>query len=328
MGWMKVLVTGGAGYVGSHACKALAKAGHDLVVYDNLSQGHAASVKWGPLERGDILDAARLDEVFTAHAPDAVMHFAALSVVGESVADPGKYYRSNIAGTIELLDAMRRAEVSNIVFSSTAAVYGVPTVSPIVEDIAKTPINPYGFTKLAIENALADYGHAYGIRWTALRYFNAAGADPEGEIGELHDPETHAIPLAIKAALGGGGIFRLFGEDYPTPDGTCIRDYIHVSDLGVAHEKAVSYLAGGGESRAFNLGTSGGTSVREIIHAVGTAVGQPVPVVSAPRRPGDPPVLVADATAANTILGWTPRMSSISEIATTAAAWHRRHHNG
>ena len=324
---MKVLVTGGAGYVGSHACKALAKAGHQPIVFDNLSQGHAESVRWGPLEQGDILDPDRLDAVFALHRPDAVMHFAALSVVGESVSDPSRYYRSNIAGTIELLDAMRRASVENIVFSSTAAVYGVPSVSPILEDIAKSPINPYGFTKLAIENALADYGLAYGIRWAALRYFNAAGADPDGEIGELHDPETHAIPLAIKAALGGGGIFKLFGEDYPTPDGTCIRDYIHVSDLGVAHAKAIAYVAGGGQSRAFNLGTSGGTSVREIIDAVGRAVGTPVPVVAAPRRAGDPPVLVADATAANTILEWTPSMSAIENIAQTATAWHRRHHN-
>lgn len=324
---MKVLVTGGAGYVGSHACKALASAGHEPIVYDNLSQGHEAAVRWGPLELGDIMDGDRLDDVFSRHRPDAVMHFAALSVVGESVAYPSRYYRSNIAGTIELLDAMRRASVENIVFSSTAAVYGIPAVSPIVEDIAKAPINPYGFTKLAIEHALADYGRAYGLRWAALRYFNAAGADPDGEIGELHDPETHAIPLAIKAALGGGGVFRLFGEDYPTPDGTCVRDYIHVSDLGVAHEKAIAYVVAGGESRAFNLGTSGGTSVREIISAVGQAVGEPVPVIAAPRRAGDPPVLVADASAANTILEWTPTMSSIENIALTATAWHRRHHN-
>lgn len=319
---MKVLVTGGAGYVGSHACKGLAQAGHEVVVFDNLSQGHAEAVKWGPLEEGDLLDPARLDAVFAKHKPDAVMHFAALSIVGTSVADPATYYRSNITGTIELLDAMRRGSADKIVFSSTAAVYGVPDRSPIDEDLAKQPINPYGFTKLAIEHALADYGAAYGLKWAALRYFNAAGADPDGELGECHEPETHAIPLAIQAALGRGGVFRLFGEDYDTPDGTCVRDYIHVTDLADAHVKALEYIAGGGVSRAFNLGNGNGVSVREIIDAVGAAVGQPVPLQMAPRRAGDPPTLIASTHAANTILQWTPRLT-IDDIARTAVAWHR-----
>jgi UDP-arabinose 4-epimerase len=325
---MRVLVTGGAGYVGSHACKELAAAGHTPIVFDNLTQGRAAAVKWGPLEQGDILDAARLDAVFEAHKPDAVIHFAALSVVGDSMSDPAVYYRANIAGTIELLDAMRRRGVGTIVFSSTAAVYGTPKSVPVAEDAELAPINTYGFTKLAIERAFADYQRAYGLKWAALRYFNAAGADPDGEIGEAHEPETHALPLAIRAAQGKGGIFKLFGEDYPTPDGTCIRDYVHVADLATAHVKALEHLAAGGESGAFNLGTGEGVSVRQILAAVETAVGRPVPLQPAHRRAGDPAVLVAAVGKAHSVLGWTPRHSSIAEIARTAAAWHAREGTG
>ncbi|BCW88389.1 UDP-glucose 4-epimerase [Alphaproteobacteria bacterium SO-S41] len=320
---MKILVTGGAGYVGSHACKALALAGHQPVVFDHLGQGKAELVQWGPLEIGDIRDAARLDAVMAAHRPDAVIHFAALSVVRDSVSDPATYYRSNVAGTIELLDAMRRAEVKRIVFSSTAAVYGLPETSPVPEEALKAPINPYGVTKLTIEHALADYGRAYGLQWAALRYFNAAGADPDGQLGELHEPETHAIPLAIEALLS-GGTFNVFGQDYATPDGTCIRDYVHVSDLGEAHLKAVEYLAAGGASRAFNLGSGTGASVLEILNAIERVAGKPVPVVYGDRRPGDPPSLIADSTAARTILGWTPTRSDIQTIARTALAWHRK----
>ncbi len=321
---MRILVTGGAGYVGSHACKALAEAGHEPIVYDNLSQGKRDFVRWGPLEEGDIADAARLDAVFAKHAPEAVMHFAALSIVRDSVADPAQYYRANIGGTVELLDAMRRAAVMRIVFSSTAAVYGIPDVAPILEDTAKKPINPYGFTKLAIEHALADYGRAYGLNWVALRYFNASGADASGLIGEAHEPETHAIPLAVRAALSGNA-FNVFGRDYPTPDGTCVRDYIHVSDLGDAHRRAIEYLAGGGESRAFNLGTGKGVSVLEIVNAISATTNAPLAVQDGPRRAGDPPVLVADSTAAQRTFGWTPVHSDIMNIARTAMAWHRKH---
>ncbi|MBL9010476.1 MAG: UDP-glucose 4-epimerase GalE [Alphaproteobacteria bacterium] len=325
---MRVLVTGGAGYVGAHACKALAAAGHTPIVFDNLTQGHAEAVRWGKLEIGDLSDAARLDHVFRAHAPEAVMHFAALSVVADSVADPALYYAANIGGTLALLAAMRRAGVDTIVFSSTAAVYGTPEISPIVESAPLAPINPYGFSKLVIERAFADYQRAYGLKWCALRYFNAAGADPDGEIGEAHDPETHVLPLAIRAALGHGGAFRLFGEDYPTPDGTCVRDYVHVADLADAHVAALDYLAGGGAPAAFNLGSGEGASVRQILAAIGRAVGRDVPLQTAPRRPGDPPALVADPARAMAALGWRPRLSGLDDIVRTAVAWHRREGTG
>lgn len=324
---MRVLVVGGAGYIGSHSCKALALAGHEPIVYDNLVFGHEDAVKWGPLERGDILDGERLDEVLSRYKPEFVMHFAAFAYVGESVADPAKYYRNNVTGSLSLLEAMRRQGVSNIVFSSTCATYGVPETLPIVETTSQRPINPYGYSKLVVENALADYGHAYGLRWVALRYFNAAGCDPDGELGERHDPETHAIPLAISAALGSGPRFKAFGTDYPTPDGTAVRDYIHVSDLASAHVKAVDYLAQGGSSDAFNLATGRGTSVRELVEAVGRAVGRPVPVDFVERRAGDPPQLVADGTKARAVLGWEPAFTEIEPIVSTAANWFMRQHN-
>ena len=319
-----VLVTGGAGYVGAHGCKALAEAGYLPVVYDNLVYGHEEAVRWGPFERGDIADRARLDAVFTAHRPVAVMHFAAFAYVGESVTDPGKYYRNNVGGTLALMEAMVAHGVDKMVFSSTCATYGEPRTVPITEDEPQQPINPYGKSKLVVEQMLADFEVAHGLRSVPLRYFNAAGASPEGEIGERHDPETHLIPLALDAAAGKGRALTVFGEDYPTADGTCIRDYIHVGDLADAHVKALDYLAGGGATRAFNLGTGSGVSVREILDAVEQVTGRPVPHTIGPRRPGDPPALVADPSRARSELGWQPRLSDIDTIIATAWEWHRR----
>jgi UDP-arabinose 4-epimerase len=319
-----ILVTGGAGYIGSHACKALARAGYLPIVYDSLVYGHEDAVKWGPLEKGDILDRDRLDAVMAAHRPALVMHFAAFAYVGESVTDPAKYYRNNIVGTLNLLDSMRAHDVGALVFSSTCATYGIPAALPIDEETPQAPINPYGFTKLAIERALADYGHAYGLRYAAMRYFNAAGADPDGDLGERHDPETHAVPLAIFAALGRGPEFQVFGADYPTPDGTAIRDYIHVSDLADAHVKAVPYLLNGGESGAFNLATGRGTSVAELLAAVERATGRKTPRRMAPRRAGDPPSLYAVARKAEAVLGWRPQYQDIDPIVATAANWFAR----
>ena len=316
-----ILVTGGAGYVGSHACKALAKAGWKPVVYDNLVHGHADAVKWGPLEHGDIADRARLDFVIQSYRPSAAMHFAAFTSVGESVADPGKYYRNNIAGSLTLLEALRDSGVDRFVFSSTAAVYGTPEVVPISEDSAKAPINPYGLTKLAVENLLADFAAAHGLKATALRYFNAAGADPDGEIGERHDPETHLIPLALDAASGKGAPLKLFGDDYPTEDGTCVRDYIHVADLADAHVKALDSMDG---FNAYNLGTGSGASVRQILDSVERITGHAVPHDVAPRRAGDPPALVADPSRAMRDFGWAPRVSDLDTIVSTAWAWHQR----
>ncbi|MFI4988480.1 MAG: UDP-glucose 4-epimerase GalE [Alphaproteobacteria bacterium] len=325
---MKILVTGGAGYIGSHAAKALAARGMTPVVYDNLSRGHRWAAKWGPLEEGDVLDGARLDAVLARHRPHAVMHFAALSLVEESVRDPGLYRRNNVEGTASLLDAMARARVGIMVFSSTCATYGIPEAVPIDEAAAQRPINPYGEGKLAIEAALRARGAAGGLAWTALRYFNAAGADPAGEIGEAHEPETHAIPSAIAAALGRAPAFNLYGTDYPTPDGTAIRDYIHVSDLAEAHIAALEYLLAGGASDAFNLGTGSGVSVRQVIAAVEAAAGCRLPVREAPRRAGDPAILVADPAKAARVLGWRARMSDIGTLVKTAFDWHARHGSG
>lgn len=316
-----ILVTGGAGYVGSHACKALAGAGYRPVVYDNLSRGHREAVRWGPLVEGDIHDLARLGEALRVHQVSAVMHFAAFAYVGESVSDPELYYQNNLGGTLALLGAMRAAGVQKIVFSSTCAVYGVPETLPIRETTAKAPLNPYGDTKLAVERALNWYAAAYGMRYMALRYFNAAGADPDGEIGEDHEPETHLIPLVLRAALGRGGPIEIYGTDYPTPDGTAIRDYIHVADLADAHVRALAYLAAGGDSRALNLGTGSGSSVREVIAAVERIGGRKVPQREVARRPGDPPELVADPALARDRLGWLPRHSDLDTIIRTALAW-------
>jgi UDP-glucose-4-epimerase GalE len=320
----RILVTGGAGYVGSHACKALAAAGHTPIVYDNLSRGHREFARWGPLEEGDIRDGAKLDAVFARHRIDAVMHFAALAYVGESVEQPALYYRNNVGGTLELLEAMRRASVGLMVFSSTCATYGVPERMPITEDLPQQPINPYGATKLMIERVLRDYEPAYGLRSVALRYFNAAGCDPDGEVGEDHDPETHLIPRVLMAADGMLPRIDVFGTDYPTPDGTCLRDYIHVADLADGHVRALDYLQRGGGSTAINLGTGRAFSVREVIAAAARVTGRRIPVHEDARRAGDPPVLVADATRARTLLGFAPRFTEIEPIVETAWRWHAR----
>jgi UDP-glucose-4-epimerase GalE len=321
---MKVLVTGGAGYIGSHACKALAEAGLVPITYDDLSTGHDWAVRWGPLEVGDILDRDRLAEVFARHRPDAVMHFAALCYVGVSVRDPSSYHRTNVVGTLNLLDAARAAGVARIVFSSSCATYGVPDRVPIALDTPQRPINPYGWTKLAGERMLAEHCAAYGLGAVALRYFNASGADPAALIGEDHDPETHLIPLALDVAAGRRPHLDLYGDDYPTPDGTCIRDYIHVCDLADAHLRALG-LCEPGVMRAANLGVGRGYSVREVVEAVRRVTGRPVPTRMAPRRPGDPPALVADASPASTLPGWTARWTDLDAIVESAWRWHRRH---
>jgi UDP-arabinose 4-epimerase len=320
----RILVTGGAGYVGSHACKALATAGYRPVVYDNLSRGHRESVRWGPLIEGDLHDTARVAAALQDHGVTAVMHFAAFAYVGESVGDPETYYRNNVGGTLALLEAMRRVGVASIVFSSTCAVYGAPDRLPIAETTPKAPLNPYGDTKLAIERALHWYAGAYGLRFAALRYFNAAGADPESEIGEDHEPETHLIPRVLRAALGTGDPVEVYGTDYPTADGTAIRDYIHVADLADAHVRALGYLDAGGESGAMNLGTGQGCSVRQVIAAVERVAGRPVPFRESARRAGDPPELVADPALARARLGWQPGHSDLDTIIRTALAWERR----
>lgn len=321
---MKILVVGGAGYIGSHACKALAAAGHQPVVYDNLSTGHADFVKWGPLEVGDIRDADRLGDVMGKHAPDLVMHFAALAYVGESVAEPAKYYDVNVNGTGTLLRVMLDHGVKRIVFSSTCATYGIPDAMPIAETTPQDPINPYGYTKLVVERMLRDFETAYGLQWAALRYFNAAGCDAAGEIGEDHDPETHVIPLALMSAMGQRPAFKLFGDDYPTRDGSPVRDYIHVTDLASAHLKAAEYLVSGKPSIAMNLGTGNGTTVFELVAAIERVSGRKVPLEIAPRRPGDPPELYASAQRAADVLGWVPEHSSLDEIVATALQWLRR----
>jgi UDP-glucose-4-epimerase GalE len=322
-----VLVTGGAGYIGSHACKALAQAGYLPVTYDNLSRGHRHAVRWGPLVEGEVADRAALAAAIETHGISAVMHFAAFAYVGESGTDPALYYRNNVAGTLMLLDAMREAGVENIVFSSTCATYGLPEIVPIAETTPQRPVNAYGETKLAIERALYWYGQAYGLRWVALRYFNASGCDRGGEIGEEHDPETHLIPLVLRAALGTAPPVSIFGTDYETPDGTAIRDYIHVEDLASAHVRAIDYLAKGGANTAVNLATGRGYSVREIIAAVARAVGHEVPQRQSQRRAGDPPALVADPSLAQTLLGWRAECSDLDTIIRTALAWEMRQHN-
>jgi len=319
----KVFVTGGAGYVGGHCCKAFAEAGWDVVVYDNLSRGWRDFVRWGPLLEGDILDAERLTASMRECRPDAVAHFAALAYVGESVLDPSLYYRVNSIGALNVLDAMRVCNVSSIVFSSTCATYGVPVRTPIDEAHPQNPINPYGWSKLIVEKMLADHDRAHGLRHVALRYFNAAGADPDGNIGERHEPETHVIPLAIRGAMQGSYTFTIHGSDYNTRDGTAMRDYIHVSDLADAHLRAMDHLFNGGGSEVFNLGTGIGTSVREIADAVELAAGRPIARRVGPRRIGDPPALVASADKAARLLGWRPQRSSIDAIIADAWRWHQ-----
>ncbi len=318
-----VIVTGGAGYIGSHTCKWLASHGYLPVSVDNLSTGFAEAVKWGPLEVLDLRDTSALTEVMHRYSPEAVVHFAAFSAVGESVRDPLKYYNNNIGATLSLVSAMRTAQVKKIVFSSTCAVYGLPDVVPIKESSPRNPIKPYGRSKLLIENLLEDLSASSDLSYVSLRYFNAAGADPDGNLGERHDPETHLIPLAIRAAFGGTPL-SVFGSDFPTADGTAVRDYIHVNDLASAHKLSIDYLLKGGVSTVLNLGTGRGYSVREILNTL-NAMGNEVPTIDAPRRDGDPAELVADSSLAESILGWQPRISNLNYILETAVNWHRQH---
>jgi UDP-glucose 4-epimerase len=324
---MRVLVTGGAGYVGSHAAKLLAESGHQVVIIDNLANGHRAAVGKLPLVVTDLLDQDGIVRLIKDEKIDAVMHFAALAYVGVSVTEPANYYQNNIVGTLELLDAMREAGVERIVFSSTCATYGNPLHVPISEDHPQQPISPYGFTKLAIERALADYSRAYGIGYAALRYFNASGAAEDGTIGEDHDPETHLIPLVLQVALGQREFVEIYGTDYPTPDGTCIRDYIHVDDLAAAHLAALEKLERGVELK-LNLGTGHGASVQEVIDLCRQVTGHPIPARVAARRAGDPPELVADPSAAKRILGWEAKHKNVRTIIESAWRWHRTHPQG
>jgi len=322
-----VLVTGGAGYIGSHAAKALHRRGYRVVVLDNLTAGHREAVRYGPLVEGDVTDTATVRRAIREHHADAVMHFAAWLDVGESVRNPAGYYRNNVGGALAVLEALAAERVALFVFSSTCATYGEPATTPIDESHPQQPINSYGETKLAVERALPHFDRAYGIRSISLRYFNAAGADPDGEIGEDHSPEIHLIPRAIDAVLGGPPL-QVFGGDYPTPDGTCLRDYVHVSDLAEAHVLALERLLEGGASSAYNLGTGRPHSVRDVIDAVGQVAGRPVPWRLAPRRPGDPAVLYASAAKARAELGWTPRFPDLGAIVDTAWRWHRAHPAG
>jgi len=318
---VNILVTGGAGYIGSHVCKELAKKGHDVVVFDNLEYGHSDLARWGTLVQGDLMDRAVMDPVFRKYAPEAIMHFAAYAYVGESVEDPARYYRNNVLGSYNLAEAARAHGVDKIIFSSTCAVYGVPARVPIAEQMPLNPINPYGNTKLAIEKLLEDYGAAYGIKSVRLRYFNAAGADPEAETGEDHDPETHLIPLVLDAAMGRRESITINGDDYATPDGTCVRDYIHVTDLAAAHVLALEYLMDHGAARAINLGNSRGHSVREVIETAREVTGRDFKVITGPRRPGDPPSLVGSNKMAAGVLGWRPKKSDIKTIIEDAWRW-------
>ncbi|MEQ1870873.1 MAG: UDP-glucose 4-epimerase GalE [Vicinamibacterales bacterium] len=322
-----VLVTGGAGYIGSHAAKALHRAGYRVVVFDNLVAGHREAVRFGPLVEGDTADVEAVRAAIREHHVTAVMHFAAFLDVGESVRKPEKYYRNNVVGTLGVLEAMAAESVTRLVFSSTCATYGEPTEMPIPETHRQHPINSYGASKLVVEQALPHFERAYGLRSVALRYFNAAGADPDGEIGEDHAPEIHLIPRAIEATTGGPGL-QVFGDDYPTPDGTCLRDYVHVADLANAHVRALGALEQGGASTAFNLGTGRPQSVKEVIGAVERATGRAVPWTLAPRRAGDPAALYANATRAYNTLGWSPVLSDIDSIVRTAWHWHQSHPHG
>jgi UDP-arabinose 4-epimerase len=319
-----ILVTGGAGYIGSHACKALARAGYTPIAYDNLVYGHRDAVRWGPFVEGDLGDAARLADTLARHEVAAVIHFAAFAYVGESMEKPQLYFRNNVVNTLALLDVMLAAGLRHIVFSSSCATYGTPACVPITEDAPQHPVNPYGESKLICERAIHWYGEAYGMKYAALRYFNAAGADPDGEIGEAHDPETHLVPLVLATALGRRPQIDIYGTDYPTPDGSAVRDYIHVQDLAEAHVAALGHLLDGGASLALNLGTGAGHSVREVIAAAERVTGRRIARREMARRAGDPPVLVADVARARACLGWQARMSGLDSILGTAWAWHNR----
>jgi len=315
-----ILVTGGAGYVGSHACKALAKAGHTPVVYDNLNTGHRELVKWGPLEIGDVCDMQTLSQVIAKYKPAAVMHFAALTVVSESVTQPERYHRVNTGGTASLLAAMTANNVRKLILSGTCAVYGLPKDNPITETTAIAPINPYGASKLAMENLVRE---TEGLSWVVFRYFNAAGADPDGETGEWHEPETHLIPNILRFAARIGDPLKMYGDDYPTPDGTCIRDYIHVNDIAAAHVSALGYLDAHPGGHVFNLGSGAGYSVREVIEAARKVTGHPIPIIVEPRRPGDSAVLVADASKVRAAFNWTPHATLLDQV-TDAWNWVNR----
>ena len=324
---MKILVVGGAGYIGSHALRLLLKSGHEAVALDNLSLGHPAAVSGAVLVKADLADSKSLENALRDHRIDAVMHFAAFASVPESVAEPAKYYRNNVIGTLNLLEAMRATGVSKIVFSSTAAVYGIAEVVPIPEGAPKQPINPYGFTKYIIERVLADYAHAYGLASTTLRYFNACGAADDGSIGEDHDPETHLIPIVLQVALGQRPHVNVYGTDYPTPDGSCIRDYIHVEDLAEAHRLVLERLEQG-KAKVYNVGTGRGVSVLEVVEAARRVTGRPIPILAQSRRPGDPPTLIADGSALRSELSWTPRYPDIDSVIRSAWLWHSKHPRG
>jgi UDP-glucose 4-epimerase len=324
-----ILVTGGAGYIGSHAALLLKRAGYEVVILDNLVYGHqdiVNNVLKTTLVIGDTSDRAVLDQLFVTHPIAAVMHFAAYAYVGESVTDPGKYYQNNVVGTLTLLDAMRAAGVNKFVFSSTCATYGVPEKTPIPENHPQAPINPYGASKLMVERILADYSHAYDLRSVYFRYFNAAGADPEGLLGEDHQPETHLIPLVLQTALGLRDSVSIFGTDYPTADGTCVRDYIHVSDLADAHVLGLEYLLKGGETTVFNLGNGNGFSVKDVIETARQITGRDIKALECDRRPGDPPALIGSSDKARTILGWQPQYADLQAIITHAWQWHQQRH--
>jgi UDP-arabinose 4-epimerase len=318
-----ILVTGGAGFIGSHTCKALHTAGFTPIAYDNLSRGNPEAVKWGALEIGELTDGSRLREVLTRYRPAAVVHFAALAYVGESHDNPALYYQNNVGGTATLLQTMRDCDVGKIVFSSSCTVYGTPATVPISEAAPYAPISPYGATKTICEQMLQECAATSSLLFVALRYFNATGSDPDGEIGECHVPETHAIPLLLQAAAGISKGFTIFGDDYPTPDGTCIRDYIHVTDLADAHVRAVRVLFNGAGSTALNLGTGRGWSVRELVATVEKVTGRAVPAQVGARRPGDPPALVADATRARQLLGWQPTYADLATQVAHAWRWHQ-----
>ena len=320
----KILVIGGAGYIGANACKAIKASGRQPIVFDNFSSGHRHAVKWGPVIEGDIRDEHQIRAALDQVRPDAVMHFAANIEVGEGERLPGAFYENNVAGTLNTVRAMLDLGLQNFIFSSTCAIYGDPEALPLVEDMPKRPVSVYGRSKLMVETILGDLSRAEGLRYAALRYFNAAGADLDGEVGEEHDPETHLIPNAIKAAAGLGQAMKLFGDDYPTPDGTCVRDYIHIADLATAHILAAEHIEKTGESLQLNLGTGNGFTVKQVLDAVERAVGRPVPVEIGPRRPGDAMALYADTSKSRDILGWQPQHSDMDTIVGTAWAFHKR----
>lgn len=321
---MNILVTGGAGYIGSHVCKALSRSGYTPIAYDNLIHGHPQAVRWGPLEIGDIADRERLDAVLNQYNPAAVMHFAAYAYVGESVVNPGKYYRNNVAGTLTLLEALRDRKIQRLIFSSSCATYGIPDTIPIPETHPQRPINPYGMSKLMIENMLWDFDRAHGLRSIILRYFNAAGADPDGDIGESHDPETHLIPLILDVAAGRLEAITVHGDNYNTPDGTCIRDFIHVTDLADAHILALNSLMLGSETKAYNVGGGRGFSVNEVIGAAETIANCKIPRKIGLRRGGDPENLQGNTHLIMAELGWRPQLSSLTEIIRTAWEWNNK----